>query len=98
MAEETRALQIRLAQLQSDIRVYTTAMFASIAAIVPLMIPVYSYGITFWETMTISLPKMFVSFLFIGVAIALLYVFYRFYSNVEALRTELNNLSGSIVV
>jgi len=92
MTIKNRELQIRLAQLQADIRIHTAGIFACVAVVVTLLLPVFGYGLEFWETLEISNPRIVMSVILTGFAVVFAFAAFRFYRALITSRNELDNL------
>lgn len=92
MVEDNRALQIRIAQLQADIRIASSGVLGSAALTLTVLLPVYQIGMESWENLSITIPKLTVFIILLIVSFFFAYATYRFYNELRTTRNELGSL------
>jgi len=90
MDKEARELQIKLAQLQTDIRIFTSAVFGFIAIAGAFLVAGYQVG--FDGIVTNNNLKVLLAIAFFFIAVLALWQSEKAYKNLSLCRDELYNL------
>jgi hypothetical protein len=90
MDKEARELQIKLAQLQTDIRIYTSAVFGFIALSVASLVAGYQFGLEGMATN--DNLKVFLGIFFLILTFVFAWATRRCYKGLLFCRDELYNL------
>ena len=90
MDEEARELQIRIAQLQSDIQFHLAVAISLIASTVGFLIAAYHVTVNAYETFSEAAGIIF--FIFVGLSSVCAIVARRYLKNLRLAQKELYNL------